>query len=135
MLTLGTLFGGVALSTMGGSKAKATQTPPINASSKEESDFIQYVTPHQDWDMLDRRSRSIGTSWHRRTRMRRKRRSIRQAGWKEGTGAKKTTCTYTKIKTSMNLRHMSYSLPTQCNAIQMLGLLNRAPRFILLRTT
>lgn len=27
----------------GGSKAKAQQGPPINAGSKEEGDFIQYV--------------------------------------------------------------------------------------------
>ncbi|KAK7523619.1 hypothetical protein IWZ03DRAFT_410471 [Phyllosticta citriasiana] len=38
---LGTLFGGIALAT-GGSKAKKVDnTPPINASSKDEENFIQ----------------------------------------------------------------------------------------------
>ena len=31
----------------GGSKKQAQQGPPINAGSKEEGDFIQYVSP---WD-------------------------------------------------------------------------------------
>ncbi|KAK7542984.1 hypothetical protein IWX49DRAFT_592806 [Phyllosticta citricarpa] len=38
---LSTLFGGIALAT-GGSKAKKVDnTPPINASSKDEENFIQ----------------------------------------------------------------------------------------------
>jgi len=40
MATLGTLFGGAFLATRGGG-AKATNTPPINASSKDEEAFIQ----------------------------------------------------------------------------------------------
>tara|TARA_R110002060_G_scaffold28576_7_gene38696 strand:- start:36 stop:203 length:168 start_codon:yes stop_codon:yes gene_type:complete len=43
MVTLGALFGGTALS-MGGSTAKKTQGPPINASSPDEESFIKYVS-------------------------------------------------------------------------------------------
>lgn len=42
MGVLGTMFGGVFLLS-GGSKKVAQQGPPINASSKGEEDFIQYV--------------------------------------------------------------------------------------------
>lgn len=41
MGVLGALFGGTALALGGGNKA-ATQTPPINASSSDEADFIKY---------------------------------------------------------------------------------------------
>lgn len=41
MATLGTLFVG-SWAAMGGSK-KSTQGPPINATSKDEEKFIQYV--------------------------------------------------------------------------------------------
>ena len=41
MITLGTVFGGGYLATRGGG-TKATQTPPINASSKDEEDFVKY---------------------------------------------------------------------------------------------
>lgn len=44
MGVLGALFGGSKLALGGGSKA-ATQTPPINASSNEEADFIKYFEP------------------------------------------------------------------------------------------
>lgn len=44
MGVLGALFGGSKLALGGGSKA-ATQTPPINASSNEEADFIKYFRP------------------------------------------------------------------------------------------
>lgn len=44
MGVLGALFGGSKLALGGGSKA-ATQTPPINASSNEEADFIKYFSP------------------------------------------------------------------------------------------
>lgn len=44
MGVLGALFGGSKLALGGGSKA-ATQTPPINASSNEEADFIKYLSP------------------------------------------------------------------------------------------
>ena len=42
MATLGTFFTGGYLFS-GGSKKPAQQTPPINASSKDEENFIQYV--------------------------------------------------------------------------------------------
>jgi F-type H+-transporting ATPase subunit k len=42
MGVLGSLFGGVFLATRGGDKQKQT-TPPIQASSKDEETFIQYV--------------------------------------------------------------------------------------------
>lgn len=42
MGVLGTMFGGVFLLS-GGSKKVVSQGPPINASSKGEEDFIQYV--------------------------------------------------------------------------------------------
>lgn len=38
---LGGLFGGIYLSTRGGGK-KITSTPPIQAASKDEENFIQY---------------------------------------------------------------------------------------------
>lgn len=44
MGVLGALFGGAKLGLSGGSKA-ATQTPPINAGSNEEADFIKYLSP------------------------------------------------------------------------------------------
>ncbi|EKG17203.1 hypothetical protein MPH_05581 [Macrophomina phaseolina MS6] len=40
MGVLGTLFGGIFAAT-GGSKKTTTTTPPINASSKDEENFIQ----------------------------------------------------------------------------------------------
>jgi hypothetical protein len=46
MATLGTLFAGTwAMS--GGKKTQAQQGPPINASSKDEENFIQYVEFNQ----------------------------------------------------------------------------------------
>lgn len=42
MAVLGTVVGLASLS-FGGSTAKKTQTPPINASSGDEEKFIQYV--------------------------------------------------------------------------------------------
>jgi hypothetical protein len=42
MVTLGAIFSGSYLATRGGEKKKE-QGPPINASSKEEENFIQYV--------------------------------------------------------------------------------------------
>lgn len=44
MITLGTMFGGVALALGGGAKKKA-DGPPINATSKDEENFIQYDDP------------------------------------------------------------------------------------------
>lgn len=43
MATLGALFGGSWLALRGGDKKQ--QTPPINASSKDEEQFVQYVFP------------------------------------------------------------------------------------------
>lgn len=42
MATLGTFFGGTFLA-MRGEKKKPAQAPPINASSKDEEAFIEYV--------------------------------------------------------------------------------------------
>lgn len=44
MSILGGLFGGIYLASSGGSK-KQVQTPPINAGSKDEEKFVQYVPP------------------------------------------------------------------------------------------
>jgi hypothetical protein len=42
MATLGTM-GAISFLSMGGSKAKKTQGPPINAQSPDEEKFIKYV--------------------------------------------------------------------------------------------
>jgi hypothetical protein len=42
MMTLGAL-GGLSATFMGGSAAKKTQGPPINAQSPDEESFIRYV--------------------------------------------------------------------------------------------
>lgn len=44
MGVLGALFGGTGLALSGPSKP-ATQTPPINAASSDEADFIKYILP------------------------------------------------------------------------------------------
>ncbi|KAH8157615.1 hypothetical protein CIB48_g10637 [Xylaria polymorpha] len=49
MGVLGALFGGTYLS-LGGSGKKTTQTPPINASSPDEADFIQNFLKQADED-------------------------------------------------------------------------------------
>lgn len=43
MATLGSIFAGTWLAAGGGAKPKTAQGPPINASSKDEENFIQYV--------------------------------------------------------------------------------------------
>lgn len=43
MATLGATFGGSYLALRGGGKKAKEQGPPINASNKEEEDFIQYA--------------------------------------------------------------------------------------------
>ena len=43
MATLTALFGGVYSAT-GSSKPKTIATPPINASTSDEADFIKYVS-------------------------------------------------------------------------------------------
>jgi hypothetical protein len=45
MITLGTTFTGAAFAMRGGEKAKQ-QGPPINATSKEEENFIKYVASY-----------------------------------------------------------------------------------------
>jgi F-type H+-transporting ATPase subunit k len=47
MGVMGTLFGGIYLSTRGGGQKKQA-TPPIQASSKDEEKFIQYVASTLD---------------------------------------------------------------------------------------
>lgn len=44
MAVLGTIFAGSWAASGSGAKPKTAEGPPINASSKEEGDFIQYVT-------------------------------------------------------------------------------------------
>jgi F-type H+-transporting ATPase subunit k len=43
MATLGSIFAGSWAAMGGGEKPKTAQGPPINASSKDEENFIQYV--------------------------------------------------------------------------------------------
>lgn len=50
MSVLGALFGGVGLATRGGGQPKPA-TPPIQASSKDEETFIQYVSPLRQMDI------------------------------------------------------------------------------------
>ncbi|CEJ92290.1 hypothetical protein VHEMI07950 [[Torrubiella] hemipterigena] len=45
---LGSLFGGVYYATSGPKKPVATTTPPINASSSEEADFITKFIENAD---------------------------------------------------------------------------------------
>lgn len=45
MATLGTTFGLIALAMGGKEKAAKEQGPPINAASKDEEAFIQFVHP------------------------------------------------------------------------------------------
>ena len=45
MATLGVTFGGVFLATRGGGEKTKERGPLINASTKEEETFIQYVMP------------------------------------------------------------------------------------------
>ncbi|KAI0397784.1 hypothetical protein F5Y17DRAFT_291726 [Xylariaceae sp. FL0594] len=48
MGVLGALFGGTYLAASGGSSKKPAQTPPINASSPSEADFIQNFLKEAD---------------------------------------------------------------------------------------
>jgi hypothetical protein len=52
MGVLGALFGGTYLAVRGSNK-KPVQTPPINASSPDEADFIQYAKTR----------RNLGNDW------------------------------------------------------------------------
>lgn len=47
MATLGSMFAGSWLAVSGGEKPKTAQGPPINASSKDEENFVQYVQHHR----------------------------------------------------------------------------------------
>ncbi|GAB7354257.1 hypothetical protein MBLNU459_g4789t1 [Dothideomycetes sp. NU459] len=47
---LTSLFAGIGYATSGGKKAVAGQAPPINASSKDESDFIQQFLKESEGD-------------------------------------------------------------------------------------
>jgi hypothetical protein len=69
MATLTMLFGGAYVG-MGRGGKKATQTPPINASSPDEESFIKWAHPEVDHNqaLID-----TGTSWTKPTRTRRRR--------------------------------------------------------------
>ncbi len=60
MATLGTTFAGAAFA-MGGKEKAKEQGPPINASSKDEEDFIQYVHSLFLNDLRHRRLLNIRT--------------------------------------------------------------------------
>lgn len=55
MLTLGTFAAGTAFAMGGEEKKKKEQGPPINASSKDEEDFIQSVNSLFQNDLWYRR--------------------------------------------------------------------------------
>lgn len=63
MGVLGAMFGGTALALRGGGK-KSTQTPPINASSTDEADFIKYFATHPR-DPTAAADEFTGSSWTR----------------------------------------------------------------------
>ncbi|KAI1095058.1 hypothetical protein F5B19DRAFT_397531 [Rostrohypoxylon terebratum] len=50
MGVLATLFGGSFLALRGGGNKKINQTPPINASTPDEADFIQNFLKQADAD-------------------------------------------------------------------------------------
>ena len=54
MATLGTFAAGTTLA-MGGKEKAKEQGPPINASSKDEEDFIQFVNSLLQNDLRHRR--------------------------------------------------------------------------------
>lgn len=65
---LGSLFGGVYYATSGPKKPAAAATPPINASSSDEADFIKCVIssgrpPKTQWLTM-----VTGSSWRSRRR-------------------------------------------------------------------
>lgn len=58
---LTSLFAGIGYASSGGAKKMTGSTPPINASTKDEADFIQYVAfPTSE------RARNIGHIGHHR---------------------------------------------------------------------
>jgi len=58
---LTSLFAGIGYASSGGAKKITGSTPPINASSKDEADFIQYVA-----FLSSERARDIDHTGHRR---------------------------------------------------------------------
>ncbi|KAI5199505.1 hypothetical protein E4T42_01457 [Aureobasidium subglaciale] len=62
---LTSLFAGIGYASSGGAKKVTGSTPPINASSKDEADFIQYVA---SFSLLpgSERARNIGRMRHER---------------------------------------------------------------------
>ncbi|THY26925.1 hypothetical protein D6D01_04297, partial [Aureobasidium pullulans] len=57
---LTSLFAGIGYASSGGSKKITGSTPPINASSKDEADFIQYVAAFVLSSSGSERARNIG---------------------------------------------------------------------------
>lgn len=99
MLTLGTLFGGSYLATRPSKAQKeAAVTPPINAASSDEFDFIKCETPFSRLQLSSEKqsltlfSRIPGSSWSRpmRTTRRHLRRSTKLDVWssRDGTHTK-----------------------------------------------
>jgi hypothetical protein len=60
---LTSLFAGIGYASSGGAKKVTGSTPPINASSKDEADFIQYVASFVSL-CLSERAREIKQSAH-----------------------------------------------------------------------
>jgi hypothetical protein len=52
MGVLGSIFGGVYAMTGGAKKPMISQTPPFNAKTKDEENFIQYVASHQNTHII-----------------------------------------------------------------------------------
>lgn len=75
MGVLGAMFGGTYLSMSGGSKKAQPATPPINASSPGEEDFIKCVVYREPVPTapIHNTNKRIGSSWRRRTRVIRRR--------------------------------------------------------------
>ncbi|MCJ1237608.1 hypothetical protein MMC14_005595 [Varicellaria rhodocarpa] len=59
MATLGTTFGIAGYFMVGGEKKKVEASPPINAGSKDEANFIEYVV---DWKRSDSQMLTIRKS-------------------------------------------------------------------------
>lgn len=74
MGVLGALFGGIYVGVSGGSSKTPAATPPINASSSDEADFIKYAFFFQpcikERGHADTRT---GNSWRTTSRTRRRR--------------------------------------------------------------
>lgn len=97
MGVLGALFGGAYLG-LGGSKAKPTPgaTPPINASSPDEADFIKSVLPLlsstaelKQLGPMDVLTPNVGSLWRRPRRN--KRAKVTKKPWGSGGRRKRTS--------------------------------------------